>query len=77
MTKLPWTPPTITKVNPVRKRFAYIVMIDQDPVPGFNHQPEDMKMTLERYLENVSHYNPTVVRIEIDESQTAHIIGED
>lgn len=47
-------------------RYAYLVEIDRDHVPGWNHQPEDMQWSLQKHLEaTVGHYNPTVTIVTI------------
>lgn len=50
----------------VRKaRFRYIVEVDKDTIPGWNHEPGDMKEHLEDTLPEW--YNPTVKYIGITE----------
>lgn len=45
-----------------RKQTILVVAIDQDPIPGWGHQPEDhINMVTSMLMDRVPHYNPVVV----------------
>jgi hypothetical protein len=48
-----------------RERFAMLVIVDLDPIPGAFHTPEDAKERVEAMLlSNIPHYSPVVIPYE-------------
>lgn len=46
----------------LHERFFYLVSTRRDPVPGWNHEPEDMRLAIEKALPE--HYKPHAVFVD-------------